>query len=371
MLTRVGPSALLIPLVFTLHSGCTPNKCAEAPPPAPAPGAAPGSDAAEPAPVSAPESSDPELEPSRFDARLSLYAYPYPVKLAELKAQGQPLQMAYMDVAAVTEADKRPVLLLHGKNFSGAYWQRTIEALSKTGHRVIVPDQVGFGKSSKPTDIQYSFQLMASLTHQLVGQLGVQELSVVGHSMGGMLATRYALMFPEESRQLVLVNPIGLEDWQAWVPYRDVETWYQRELGSTPEGVKKYMQNAYFAGEWKPEYDPLLSIQAGWATGPDKTTTARVSALTYDMIFTQPVVHDFPRVTQPTLLIIGQRDRTALGKDIVQPEVAKQLGDYPKLGRLAKQRIPNAKLVELEGVGHVPQFEAFDDYWKALNGFLK
>lgn len=322
--------------------------------------------AAEPAEASSPPA------PSRFDARLSLYEYPYPVKFADLKAQGRPVQMAYMDVPAVADKPaKLPVLLLHGKNFSGAYWARTVDALTKAGHRVLVPDQIGFGKSSKPTDVQYSFQLLAELTHEVVTQVGLSELAVVGHSMGGMLATRYALMFPEETKRLALVNPIGLEDWQTVVPYRDVEAWYQRELGSTPEGVKKYMLNAYFAGQWKPEYDPLLEIQAGWATGPDKATTARVSALTYDMIFTQPVVQDFPRIRQPTLLIIGQRDRTALGKDAVSPEVAQKLGDYPALGRLAKQRIPGAKLVELKGVGHVPQFEAFDSYIKALTEFFE
>ncbi|MEZ4233030.1 MAG: alpha/beta hydrolase [Polyangiaceae bacterium] len=362
---------LLCSLIALLQVGCARNERVEAPPVAPL-SAATASPETAPTPEDAPTAvATAEPRQARFDSRLSLYEYPYPVSVAKLEAQGQSVEMAYMDVAPAAESHKLPVLLLHGKNFSGAYWERTIAALSKAGHRVIVPDQIGFGKSSKPTDLQYSFQLLATLTHQVVKQLGVDDLAVVGHSMGGMLATRYALMFPEETKRLVLVNPIGLEDWQRWVPYRDVETWYQRELASTPEGVKKYMLNAYFAGEWEADYDPLLEIQAGWATGPDKNITARVSALTYDMIFTQPVVHDFPLLTQPTLLIIGQRDRTALGKDAVAPEVAAKLGDYPRLGRLAKQRIPEARLVELPGVGHVPQYEAFDAYWKALSDFLR
>lgn len=356
--------------LVALQVSCTPQKCAEAPLPPPV--QAEPARATEPDSAMAPADTLPEAPTaSRFDARLSLYDYPYPVKLAKLQAQGRDVEMAFMDVSPSEPSGALPVLLLHGKNFSGAYWQRTIAELVKAGHRVIVPDQIGFGKSSKPTNVQYSFQLLATLTHEVVEQLGVKDVAVVGHSMGGMLATRYALMFPEEAKRLVLVNPIGLEDWQASVPYRDVEAWYQRELASTPEGVKEYMSKAYFAGEWKSAYDPLLEIQAGWANGPEKPTTARVSALTYDMIFTQPVVHDFPRITQPTLLIIGQRDRTALGKDLVSPEVAARLGDYPKLGRLAKKRIPNAKLVELKSVGHVPQFEAFDAYMSALGAFLR
>ncbi|WP_252499309.1 alpha/beta fold hydrolase, partial [Escherichia coli] len=50
---------------------------------------------------------------------------------------------------------------------------------------------------------------------------GVARASVIGHSMGGMLATRYALLYPRQVERLVLVNPIGLEDWKALgVPWR-------------------------------------------------------------------------------------------------------------------------------------------------------
>src|SRR5262245_7460687 len=90
-----------------------------------------------------------------YDRWLSGYAYPYPVKYFELEVQGAPSCMAYMDVAPAT-ANGHVVMLLHGKNFSGAYWKRTAEALVARGYRVVVPDQIGFGKSSKPIDIQYS-----------------------------------------------------------------------------------------------------------------------------------------------------------------------------------------------------------------------
>jgi hypothetical protein len=62
-------------------------------------------------------------------------------------------------------------------------------------------------------------------------------------------------------------------------------------------------------------------------------------ALTYDMIFTQPVVYEFDTITQPTLLIIGQRDTTALRKNLVSPEVRAELGNYPKLGRATHRAI--------------------------------
>lgn len=96
----------------------------------------------------------------------------------------------------------------------------------------------------------------------------------------------------------------------------------------------------------------------------------KVGALTSVMVFTQPVVHDFPKIQVPTLLIIGQRDKTAIGKALAPPEVASTLGNYPELGRAAAAAIPNASLVEIEAVGHVPQLEAWETYIGALDGFL-
>lgn len=307
----------------------------------------------------------------RFDARLSGYDYPYPVGTYAFTAQGQALEMAYMDVRPTGEANGETVLLLHGKNFSGAYWQPTIEALVERGYRVIAPDQIGFGKSSKPRHFQFTFHALATHTAGLLDELGVDRVTVVGHSMGGMLATRFVLLFPARSTRLVLVNPIGLEDWQRKVPYSPIDEWYARELQQTPEGVRAYMQASYFDGQWKPEYDVLAELQMGWSEGPDKELLAWVSALTYDMIFTQPVLYDFERLRLPTLLIIGDRDRTALGASLVAPEVAATMGLYDELGRRAQEAIPGSELVLLEGVGHIPQFEAWERYLEALTGFLE
>lgn len=305
-----------------------------------------------------------------YGARLAEYDYPHPVSTFSVETQGQTLEMAYMDVLP-SNPNGRTVLLLHGKNFSGAYWATTIEALTRDGFRVVAPDQIGFGKSSKPERFQFSFHQLATHTAQLLDRLGLGEVTVVGHSMGGMLATRFALMYPDRASALVLVNPIGLEDWKTVVPYQTIDDWHRQELSKTPEKIKAYMQASYFAGEWKPDYDPLLAIQAGWTLGPDHERTAWVSALTYDMIFTQPVLYEFERITVPTLLIIGQRDRTALGKGSVSPQLAHTLGRYPELARAAARAIPRAHLVELDDVGHVPQFEAFGRYIEALRDFLQ
>ena len=311
----------------------------------------------------------PSHEPRTFDAELTGYRYPRPVEFYEFTSQGQQLRMAYM-LAEPEKSNGHTVLLLHGKNFSGAYWEPTIRELLKAGFRVVAPDQIGFGKSSKPHTYQFTFQALAENTRGLLDHVQVDRVEVVGHSMGGMLATRFALMFPERVEKLALVDPIGLEDWKTMVPYRTVDQNYAAELKATRESIREYERTSYFGGEWKPEYEPLIEIPAGWTKDPDYPIVAWDSALTSDMIFTQPVLYEFPLLRTKTLLIIGQRDRTAVGKAFAPESVRAKLGNYPELGKKTAAAIPDCELVEIQGAGHLPQVEKFDEYIRALLKFL-
>lgn len=305
-----------------------------------------------------------------LDIQLSNYTYPYSVSTIEISVQEQTLTMAYMDVKPDNYNGKN-VVLLHGKNFNGAYWETTIASLTKKGFRVIVPDQIGFGKSEKPKHFHYTFQQLAQNTKKVLDTLNITKTAILGHSMGGMLATRFALMYPEVTEKLILENPIGLEDWKLKVPYKPVEWWYKNELKKNYESIKNYQLENYYDNSWKPEYDQWVNLLAGWTLNSSYETIAWNAALTYDMIFTQPVVYEFKNITSPTLLIIGTRDRTALGKPLVSEEVKKTMGLYSQLGKTTKERIPNAKLVEIENTGHLPHIESFDQFIKPLILFLK
>lgn len=303
--------------------------------------------------------------------RLEDFDYPFPVANYAFESQGVALEMTYMDVSP-DGTTKGAVVLLHGKNFSGAYFEETARALLAEGYRVVMPDQIGFGKSSKPAHYQYSFHQLAQNTHDLLESIGVEKAQVLGHSMGGMVATRFALMYPEMTESLTLLNPIGLEDWKAkGVPYVPVDQWYQSELKKTADKIKAYQLDSYYDGEWKDAYDPWVELLAKFIESPEYPRMAWNQALTYDMIFTQPVVYEFGEIKVPTLLIIGQRDTTALGKNLVSAEKKAELGNYPVLGRLAQVSIPGSKLVELDGLGHLPHIEAFDRFWMPYLEFLE
>lgn len=302
------------------------------------------------------------------DKELSEFSYPWTVRSYTFTSQKQEVKMSYMDETPV--GFRATILLLHGKNFGAWYWKPVMERFLKEGYRVIAPDQIGFGKSTKPESYQYTFQALAHNTKGLLEKLNSGRVIVVGHSMGGMLATRFALMYPQLVSKLVLMNPIGLEDWKTKVPYKSVDEVYAGELNATADSIREYQKKSYYDGQWRPEYEEQIEAAKGQLLHPDYPVVAWNSALTSDMIFTQPVVYEFPLIKAKTLLLIGTRDLTAIGKDRVDPETAKGLGLYESLGRKAKEAIPGSKLVELPGVGHMPQVEAFEPTMKAMLEFF-
>src|SRR3546814_3868153 len=154
--------------------------------------------------------------------------------------------------------------LLHVKNFCAATWDSAIAALAGAGFRGVAVDQVGFCKSSKPRRYQFSFGQLADNTHALLQSLRIERAVVVGHSMGGMLAARYALQYPLATGHLVLVNPIGLADWRAeGVPWRNVDAWYAGQLKTGSESTKAYPRKFYCGRKWQTESGRSVGITAG------------------------------------------------------------------------------------------------------------
>lgn len=132
--------------------------------------------------------------------------------------------------------------------------------------------------------------------------------------------------------------------------------------------IKMHQQSYY--PEWKPEYEQYVKAQAEPLYKPHFEKTAWANALTYQMIYEQPVVYEFRNISVPTLLIIGQADRTVVGKNLLSDEQKKVHGQYPELGKKMHEEIQGSKLVELEGVGHIPHVQEFGKFKEALFDFL-
>ncbi|MBU3577275.1 alpha/beta fold hydrolase [Polynucleobacter sp. UK-Kesae-W10] len=301
-----------------------------------------------------------------LDLRLSSWPYPYPVKEFKTSLQGQQASMAYMDVPA-SGKQKGVVLLFHGKNFSSDYWAPTIAGLTKAGYRVIAPDQIGFGKSSKP-NVAYHFDDLAANTQALLKSLGVRKVAVIANSMGGMVGIRFARLYPQTVQKLVLENPLGLEDYSKDIAPQQNDQLLKLEMAQTEASYRRFLQS-YFPN-WQPAYEQFVEIYVRVQKGPDYPAYAMTSVLTYQMIAERPVVNDLPQLNMPVLLVIGQKDRTVFGRRFAPPEAVKSLGNFPELGKKAQAAIPNAKLVPIDNVGHVPHVEVPDVFVTTVVQFL-
>jgi pimeloyl-ACP methyl ester carboxylesterase len=303
---------------------------------------------------------------SPLDLRLSAWPYPYPTKEFKTSLQGQPASMIYMDVPAVGK-QKGVVVLFHGKNFTSDYWEPTIKGLTAAGFRVIAPDQIGFGKSSKP-DVAYHFDDLAQNTQALLKSLGVSKTSVIANSMGGMVGIRFARLYPKTVQKLILENPLGLEGYSKDIPPQTNDNLLKLEMAQTETSYRRFLQS-YFP-VWQPSFEQFVEVYVRIQKGPDYPAYAKTSVLTYQMIAEKPVVGDLPQLKMPVLLVIGQKDRTVFGRRFAPPEAVKSLGNFPELGRKAAQAIPNAKLVPLDNVGHIPHIEAPDIFVQTVVDFL-
>ena len=310
-----------------------------------------------PGQVAAQERAQAQAPPTPTDVKpgsitLDDVPYPYPVSYLPMSLYGQDVRMAYMDVAPDGQANGRTVVLLHGMNFFGEYWSGTIDVLRKQGFRVVVPDQIGFGRSSKPI-IPYNFHDMALNTRKLLQHLGISKAAIVGHSMGGMLTARFAASYPDMTERAVIYNPIGLTDPRWERPWRSTEEAYKQTLGLTYQ--QSYQGIArYFVTGWKPEYEKYVRIHYAWTLSGDWPRFAMVRTLVQQMVYVDPVVYDWAHIKARTLVLGGEKDGANF------PERAKHIADT----------IPAAELVLIPGIGHVPHFEAPDLFYKALLRFL-
>src|SRR6478735_429356 len=191
--------------------------------------------AAQSRPAAAPVATPTDVKPGSITCED--VPYPFPTSYLPLTLYGQDVRIAFMDVAPAAAANGHTVVLLHGNNFAGFYFGNVIEALRKRGFRVIVPDQIGYGRSSKPI-IPYNFNDMARNTNLILQSLKIDKAMIVGHSMGGMLAARFATQFPGVTERLVLYNPIGLVDGRYDRPWDSTDESYKRTRASTYQSIR-------------------------------------------------------------------------------------------------------------------------------------
>jgi len=289
--------------------------------------------------------------------------YPYPSKYLDVQVYTQDARIAYMDVPAHGTANGHTVLLLHGNNFAGFYFGAVIEALTNAGFRVIVPDQIGYGRSSKPV-APYTLNSQARNTYLILQAEKVERVMVVGHSMGGMLAARFTTQYPKAVERLVIYNPIGLTDGRFERPMPPFEELYRQTLKTDYQSIRASLGRyvAHNPKAWNAEFEAYARIRYSWTLSAEWPRLAMVQALIGQMLYADPVVYDWPHIQVPTLAFGGAEDM------LLGPAARFQ----ERMQALASS-IPggNGRVLLLPGLGHVPHLEAPATVLPPLVAFLR
>jgi pimeloyl-ACP methyl ester carboxylesterase len=238
------------------------------------------------------------------------------------------------------------VILLHGLGGSTANWAFNVGALAQK-FRVIVPDQVGFGRSDKPF-INYRVGTYIDFLDELYKELKIERAALVGNSMGGWIAAAYTLAHPEKVERLVLVDAAGFS------PPADFD---MRQLSglnpSTREGMKQLATRVFYnKGLFTSDaaIDQLLKQRITAGDGYTIQSLNEAIARREDMLDKR-----LSAIKQPTLIIWGREDGLT------------PLAEY---GERFHKEIAGSQLLVFEQCGHVPQVEKAADFNAAVLKFL-
>lgn len=238
-----------------------------------------------------------------------------------------------------------PVVLLHGLGAAGDYWAGTAVSLRKLGHTVLIPDAPGSGGSQPPRSKEgYGLDGRVAALRSLFEALGLTKVDLVGHSLGGWTAARFALEEPHRIRRLVLVDAGGLFDP---APGREEEL----RAALTPrdrEGGRRLLDLLFFRKPF-----------------PEAGFVADAFARRYGAA--ENVVETVPRVTRKDGLVGRERDLPE-GTVLIWGE--KEALFALDGAREAASRIPKARLLVVTGVGHDGPLEAPRAFDEALAAAL-
>ncbi|HMC30619.1 MAG TPA: alpha/beta hydrolase [Candidatus Angelobacter sp.] len=228
-----------------------------------------------------------------------------------------------------------PVLLLHGFGASADNWNRFAARLIKH-YRVIAPDLPGWGQSTRIDSVSYAYPQQVERLHQFLGSLGLHRMHLVGHSMGGFLASAYAVRYPEQVITLGLIAPHGIAEPQPGELALSVaagDNWLVAT--SVPEFDR--LLNKVFA---KRPYLPksVFRLLAAHAIRGN-AKSARIFA---EMQINEPrLIERLEQIKVPALIIWGDQDRVL----------------HVSCAEVFRQGIKNSELLVLPGAGHMPPVE--------------
>lgn len=258
---------------------------------------------------------------------------------------------------AESGAGGRPLLLVHGFGGSKEDFTDYLPRLGAIEWHAVAPDLRGHGGSSKPADESaYSLANVAEDLAQLMTELGWDAATVLGHSMGGMAVQVFTLAHREKVSALVLMDTShSLPDHIA----PDLIAAGQQVVRDG--GTELLVELGRHATEPGPldtvPYQRMVDADPAYKAWSDRKTlnfaAPAWAGFAGDMATQTDRLEQLATLAMPTLVIVGEMDDAFMKQSIA-----------------ISQAIPGARLAVIPGAGHSPQFEARDQWWSVLYGFL-
>lgn len=185
-----------------------------------------------------------------------------------------------------------------------------------------------------------------------------------------MLAVRIARAAPDRLSHLVLMAPIGLEDYRLYVPPTPTEAIVAHEDKLTAEAYRKQLETNYALKLPPDQVTPFIDARYGIKGSPDYPRWLRAFVASAQMIYREPVAHEIPLITVPTLFIMGEDDHNAPGKPNAPEALRAKMGHNADLAKAFAAQMPNARAEIIPLVGHLVFLEAPERTDKLLLEFL-
>ncbi|MCK0124034.1 alpha/beta hydrolase [Gelidibacter sp. F2691] len=283
--------------------------------------------------------------------------------LSDYDFQGHKITLNDLEVNYIKEGSgEKTLVFVHGLSSNADAWSKNIEAL-KTTYTCVALDLPGYGKSSKP-DVNYTPTYFAEVVFQFIEKLKLQNVVLIGHSMGGQASVKLASQHPEAIKKLVLVAPAGLEQFSEASAKMMASFLTAESVKNTSEAqiVKNYALNFYEQPEEvsKMIADRIRIIEASDFDAHCNAIVKSVSGMLHD-----PITNDLQAVSQPTLVIFGDQDMLIPNRYFNPTLTTKTVGE------IALNQIKNARLEFVENAGHFVQFEKPSEINALIHEFIE
>ena len=282
-----------------------------------------------------------------------LLPYHFPTKYLQLK-EGK--------IAYIKEGNGKKVLLfLHGLSSNSDAWFRNIETLDED-FTCIAIDLPGFGKSYKNAE-EFTATHFASIVKEFAEKMKMDKFTLVGHSMGGQTAIKFAAKYPEKLDKLILIAPAGIEKFSEFEGTAMKMVMNPTTImASTEEQIdRNYQLNFYKMPE---EAAQMIQDRKNIVKSADFQAHAIAIQKSVKGMLDDTVTQDLEKISTSTLILFGKNDALIPNK-YLHPTLT-----IDELSKTAQESIKGSKLILINEAGHFLQFEKPIEVNKEIKEFL-